>query len=217
MFQQLFLLKRLSFLHLIDFAALSKISWLSLCGPASELYSLACFITLNITAEALQCICLTWTAPLESRRIYSLPSCTSTWMPNRHLRLATSTCNMISFPTIQSVPPPISMATPSSLLLPSKIWTSLIKWVKKFCCFYFKMHHESNHFSSSTLLPCWCKPPSSLAWSLQQPPNWSPRFSPCFPVVYYPQSSCRDPGKVRSCHSFPQAPPVSFVWIQSKF
>lgn len=56
-----------------------------------------------------------------------------------------------------------------------------------------------------------------LPGSLQQPPNWSSCFWPCFPVVYYPQSSCRDPGKVRSCHSFPQPPPVSFVWIQRKF
>lgn len=80
------------------------------------------------------------------------------------------------------------------------------------------MHHESNHFSSSALLPCQAAQTTIiLAWAYQQPPNWPSCLDLASPVVYYPQSSCRDPGKADHVTLSP-APPVSFVFeFREKF
>ena len=84
---------------------------------------------------------------------------------------------------------------------------------RTFCWLYFKIYQESDQFSLSTLLPCWWKPPSSLTWVIQQPPNWSPCFCPCFHIVCVVEQlegSCQ--GHITSL--FCPVPPVSSHWIQ---
>lgn len=93
-----------------------------------------------------------------------------TWLFNRHLKLKVLQNEFLHNPLPLRTSPSQLMATLSFQFLKSKILKSTLSCLSHPICFPFFFEvlfivcPESDHFSPSSLLSPWSKPPSSLTW-----------------------------------------------------